>query len=265
MAALTGKVALVTGGGSGLGRAIVGRFIREGASVGVLEQSPQKAADLANEFDSARLSVTVGDVRNPEDNRRAVGTACERFGKLDIFVGNAGIYDNRVPLADIPLESVSAAFDELFAVNVKGYLLGVRAAIEELRRSKGCIIFTASVSSFSAGFGGVLYVASKHAIAGLTRQLAWELGPDIRVNAVAPGYAPTELRGLESLGQGKSGTAPAPENLPLQRISSAEDYADLYVLLASDTGRIATGSVFVADGGLSVAGPAFRGREQPPH
>lgn len=263
MAALTGKVALVTGGGSGLGRAIVGRFIREGACVGVLERAQQKAADLQDEFDSDHLSVTVGDVRSPDDNRRAVAAVCEQFGKLDIFVGNAGIYDNRVPLADIPLESVSAAFDELFAVNVKGYLLGVRAAVEELRRSKGCILFTASVSSFNAGFGGALYVASKHAIAGLTRQLAWELGPDIRVNGVAPGYAPTGLRGLESLHQGKTGTAPAPENLPLQRISSAEEYADLYVLLASDTGRIATGSVFVADGGLSVTGPAFRGWEKP--
>src|SRR5579863_2609171 len=188
--ALTGKVALVTGGGSGLGRAVVDRFVREGARVGVLERSARKAAELAEQFDREVLSVTVGDVRSAEDNVRAVADVTRRFEKLDVFVGNAGVYDNRARLDELPIDRLGAAFDELFSINVKGYLLGARAVLEELRRSRGAILFTASVSSYAAGFGGALYVASKHAIAGLTRQLAWELSPDIRVNAVAPGYVP---------------------------------------------------------------------------
>jgi NAD(P)-dependent dehydrogenase (short-subunit alcohol dehydrogenase family) len=260
MSALSGKIALVTGGGSGLGRAIVARFLREGAAVGVLEKSSESAAALTRDFDKSTLCVTVGDVTKADDNRRAVDEVRKRFGKLDVFVGNAGIYDNRAKLTDIPLERMGQAFDELFSVNVKGYLLGVRAAIDELRRSNGCVVLTGSVSGSTPGFGGVLYVASKHAVAGLVRQLAWELAPDIRVNGVAPGYVPSGLRGLESLGQGKSGTGPSAENLPLGRICTPDEYADLYVLLASDAGRVATGSVFSADGGLSVAGPAFKGR-----
>lgn len=259
MGALSGKVALVTGGGSGLGRALVERFIREGARVGVLERSEPRAAELAKAHSADELCVVVGDVSKADDNRRAVERVRETFGRLDVFVGNAGIYDNRIALAELRIEDIGPAFDELFSVNVKGYLLGVRAALDELRRAKGCILLTSSISGLAAGFGGVLYIASKHAIVGVVRQLAWELGPDIRINGVAPGYMPTELAGLSSLGQGKSSTGPKPENLPLGEIRRPEDYADLYVLLASDGGRVATGSMFSADGGLSVTGPAFKG------
>ena len=259
MGALNGKVALVTGGGSGLGRAVVDRFLDEGASVAVLERSPSAAAALEAAFAGCSLQVSIGDVRSPGDNRHAVETACDTFGKLDIFVGNAGIYDNRAALGDIPLERLPDAFSELFSINVLGYLMGVRAALDELRRNKGSVVLTASVSSYTAGFGGALHVASKHAIAGLVRQLAWELSPDVGVNAVAPGYVPTGLSGIEALGQAASQTGPKPEGLPLGEIRTPEDHAGLYVFLASDAGRISTGAVYPADGGLAMTGPAFKG------
>ncbi len=255
MGVLNGKVALVTGGGSGLGRAIVQRYLGEGARVGVLERSVERGAALEREFGRQALSVTIGDVRFAEDNRRAVSDLLKQFGRLDIFVGNAGVYDNRAAFQDFTPATLDAAFDELFQVNVKGYLLGARASLEELRKTRGCMVFTASVSSVAPGFGGVLYIAAKHAIAGLTRQLAWELAPEVRVNAVAPGYVPTELRGLESLAQGRTATAPSAKQLPLQQLPSAADYATYYVLLASEeSSRTATGTVLLADGGISLSG-----------
>ncbi|MBL0423041.1 SDR family oxidoreductase [Ramlibacter sp. AW1] len=118
------------------------------------------------------------------------------------------------------------------------------------------MIFTSSVSGSHAGFGGPLYVAAKHAVNGLTKQLAFELAPDIRVNAVAPGYVPTGLRGLQALGQQANPVAPAAADLPLQAIGTPEDYAGAYVFLASDAcARTATGTVMTLDGGASVRGP----------
>lgn len=267
MAALTGKVALVTGGGSGLGLAIVRRFVAEGARIGVLEYSPERAAALLKEFPADTLCATVGDVRSIADNQRAVADTCERFGKLDCFVGNAGIYDNRAKFNDIAPERLGSAFDELFSVNVKGYLLGAKAAAEALKKTRGSMLFTASVSSLTPGFGGVLYITAKHAIVGLTRQLAWELAPEIRVNAVAPGYVPSDLQGIQTLGQVSVRRPPQAAQLPLQVLPTADDYASYYVLLASDVGaRTATGTVLYADNGLSVFGmdhPAVWGKPLP--
>jgi NAD(P)-dependent dehydrogenase (short-subunit alcohol dehydrogenase family) len=265
MGALAGKVALITGGGSGLGLAIVRRFVAEGARVGVIECAQERAAALYREFPIESLCITVGDVRNIADNQRAVAETCAKFGRLDCFVGNAGIYDNRVRFNDIAPEQLGVAFDELFGINVKGYLLGAKAAAGALKASRGSMLFTASVSSSTPGFGGVLYLAAKHAIVGLTKQLAWELAPEIRVNAVAPGYVPSDLQGMQALGQ-QSPRRPPPQaaQLPLQVLPTAEDYTAYYVLLASETGaRTATGTVLYADHGLSVFGmdhPASWGR-----
>lgn len=262
MGLLDNKVALVTGGGSGLGRAIVQRFVSDGARVGVLELSRERADELERAFDREQVCVTVGNVTSPADNQRAVADVKAAFGRLDVFVGNAGVYDNRATLAQLPMDKLGAAFDELFGINVKGYMLGARAALAELKRTRGTILFTASISSYAPGFGGALYITAKHAITGLTRQLALELAPEICVNAIAPGYIPTQLAGLQSLGQGRSTTGPGKERLPLNHVPSPDDYAPFYALLASDQGRIASGAMFPLDHGLAATGPSFRGWEQ---
>lgn len=252
---LANKVALITGAATGLGRAVAARFLAEGARVVSLDRGP--ATPPADSGD--RFVAVTGDVRSTADNQAAVQTALDRFGRLDVFVGNAGIYDNRQPFRNFTADGLDAAFDELFNINVKGYLLGARAALDALAATRGCIIFTGSVSGTHAGFGGALYIAAKHAITGLTRQLAFELAPDVRVNAVAPGYVPTNLRGLESLAQKASGSGPTADELPLQVIGQPEDYAQAYVFLASDAAsRIATGTILTLDGGTSVRGPNYR-------
>jgi len=250
---LEGKTALITGAASGIGRAIAARFLSEGANVVAfdrVEPSPR------SETQGSAYAHVIGDVRSPADNQRAVDLAVSRFGRLDVFVGNAGLYDNRRAFRTFSAPELDAAFDEMFGVNVKGYLLGALAAADALAKARGCILFTSSVSGARAGFGGALYVAAKHAVNGLTKQLALELAPDIRVNAVAPGYVPTGLRGLDSLGQAASTTGPTPDQMPLQTLPTADDFAAAYVFLASDAcSRTATGSVLALDGGTAVRGP----------
>lgn len=253
---LEGFAALITGASSGIGLAVANAYRAEGAHVLVFDrQPPSNAIEGTADF-------VQGDVRSPEDNQRAVEKAVGVFGKLDVFIANAGIYDNRHGFADYTAQNLGPAFDELFGINVKGAMLGVAAAAPALRRSKGLIIFTGSVSGDRAGFGGAMYVAAKHAIHGLTRQLALEFAPDIRVNAVAPGYAPTSLKGLSLLDDDKPRRKPVASDLPLQEIAVPEDYAEAYVFLASKAGRrLATGTVMLLDGGLSIYGPPKRGEQ----
>ena len=183
---LDGQVALVTGGGSGIGRAVVERYVDEGARVAVIDRAPGRGEELRARFGD-RVAAIAGDVSRLDDNRRAVAATVAAFGRLDIFVGNAGVLDGFVPLSEMPEEKLAAACDELFAVNVKGCILGAKAALAELDEGSGCMIFTASGAGFTSAGGGVIYTASKHAVVGIIRQLAVELGPKIRVNGVAPG------------------------------------------------------------------------------
>ena len=268
---LHGRVALITGGSSGIGRAIVARFVDEGAKVGIMDIAPDAFVPTAAERGSVR--VVKGDVRRLADNIAAVEETVAAFGKLDIFVGNSGVGDGFRELVDLELDSIESAFDEMFAVNVKGYLLGAKAALPALVATGGCMIFTLSNSSFLADGGGPLYVASKHAGLGIVRQLAHELGPRIRVNGVAPGGTATDFRLLTSLGvacdgtqqraqevQGIGGTAPDMHEFladisPLALSPEPADHAGAYVLLASEeNARNITGTVINTDGGYGVRG-----------
>ena len=210
----------------------------------------------------AATAGVVGDVTAAADNARAVEVALERFGRLDTFVANAGMFDYGAGLMDTPVEALEKAFDELFAVNVKAYLLGARAAAPALLKSRGSLLMTASMSSTHAGIGGVVYTASKHAVVGLVRQLAYELAPEIRVNAVAPGFMATDIRGPQALGfeERTPSSLPGLEQIaraaaPLGFLPRPEDYAGHYVQLASRRNAAATTGVVVAcDGGLDVRG-----------
>lgn len=254
---MTRRAVLVTGAAGGIGRAVALRFLRDGAGVVGLDRAPPPAGDALLAHPGFRLAL--GDVREEADNMQAMALALGEFGRLDVFVGNAGVYDARRPAEAYAPGEAARAFDEVFAVNVKGCLLGALAAREALARVRGTVIFTASISSHAAGFGGAIYVAAKHAVAGLTRQLAFEWAPEIRVNAVAPGYVPT---GLTSVG-GAASDAPPPraEDRPLGVHAMPEDVAEAYAFLASEAGaRLATGTMLTLDGGSSLFGPGRRRR-----
>jgi NAD(P)-dependent dehydrogenase (short-subunit alcohol dehydrogenase family) len=261
---LEGQVALVTGAGSGIGRAIVERFIAEGARIGVLDRVPSRVEELQADFGKAVVAVP-GDVTRLADNKRALEQTVRAFGQLDIFVGNAGVFDRYTSLVDLPEDRLSDAFDEQFAVNVKGCLLGARVTFPELLKTEGCMVFTASVAGFNSGGGGVLYTASKHAVVGLIRQLAVELAPRVRVNGVAPGGVQTDLRGLAALGHSEQSHWAASgvdwdERLragsPLRLVMQPEDLASAYVFLASrENARALTGAIVHVDAGSSLRVP----------
>ncbi|MBV8683637.1 MAG: 3-(cis-5,6-dihydroxycyclohexa-1,3-dien-1-yl)propanoate dehydrogenase [Caulobacteraceae bacterium] len=260
MGALDGEVVLITGGASGLGRAIVERFLDEGARVTVLDRTPERLASLVAGAGD-RLEVAGGDVRSLADNRRAVEACVRRFGRLDCAVGNAGIWDYSVALDDLAEDQLDAAFDELFHVNVKGYLLLAKAALAELVRSSGSLVFTVSNAGFDPAGGGPLYTASKHAVVGLIRQLAYEFAPAVRVNGVAPGPIETDLRGPASLGLAEKSiasirlSAVAGPAVPLGKVPATSDYTGGYVFLASRRdSRPATGGVVSLDTGIAVRG-----------
>jgi NAD(P)-dependent dehydrogenase (short-subunit alcohol dehydrogenase family) len=191
-----------------------------------------------------------------------VARALDQFGRLDTFIGNVGMFDYGAGLVDTPIEALDHAFDELFAQNVKAYLLGVKAAIPALMESSGSVLLTASMSSTHAGVGGVVYTASKHAVVGLVRQMAYELAPRVRVNGVAPGFMRTDIRGPQSLGLGERTPSSVPDleqlassAVPLGFLPSPEDYTGHYVQLASRANAAATtGLVVACDGGLDVRG-----------
>ena len=257
---LANKVALITGGASGLGRAIVERFVEEGACVAILDRARERSEELAATLGD-RVIAIVGDVTNLGDNRRAVAETVARFARLDCFVGNAGIWDFSTSLADLPDDRIGSAFDELFGVNVKGYLLGAKAAYRELAKTRGSIIFTVSNAGFYPCGGGPLYTASKHAVVGLIRQLAYELAPKIRVNGVAPGAIPTDLRGPRSLEMADRSIAAVPlkemveKGLPLGKLPEPRHYTGPYVLLASsENSSTATGGVIICEGGIGIRG-----------
>lgn len=254
------QVALVTGGGSGIGRAVVRRFLEEGcAGVGVLVRSQEQAESLVKEFGES-VEIFLGDVRNPQDNLGAVEATVNKFGKLDTLVANAGVWDFFTRLEKMSLEQIANSFDEIFSINVKAYLLAAAAAAPHLRKSKGSMIFTLSNSAFYAGGGGPLYVASKHAGVGLVKQLAYEFAPDVRVNAVAPGGTVTPLRGPETLGKQENRLSEIPnfeasvaETMPLRFIAQPEDHAGHYVLLASQrNSKATTAAIIQSDGGWEI-------------
>jgi NAD(P)-dependent dehydrogenase (short-subunit alcohol dehydrogenase family) len=254
---LEGKAAVVTGAASGIGRAVVQAFLEAGARVVAFDQSAERLEALR----SNGVRAVAGDVRSREDNERAAADCRDAFGRLDVFVGNAGVFDRNATLESLEPEELERAFDEVYGINVLGYLQGVKACLPGLSERGGAVVLTVSNSALHAGSGGgVLYASSKSAVVGLVHQLAWELAPRIRVNGVSPGGTLTGLQIGTSLGGGghfadpvRSESAIRAAN-PLGVLPTAEDHAPLYVLLASDASRVMTGTILESDGGLGVRG-----------
>lgn len=257
MGRLNGRRAIVTGAGSGIGRAVVQRYIAEGAQVVAVVR---KEADVAGlETDGA--VVVIGDVSRYDTAERAVAAAVDRFGGLDVYVANAGLWDFHKRVEKQSPEELAQAFQEVFGVNLLGTLYGARASLDELRKTGGSVIATGSNACFLAGGGGALYTASKFALRGLVMQLAKEFAPDVRVNGVAPGATDTALSGPAALGQATrelngdaARTAAMAEHMLLGRISAPEDHASLYVLLAArEESAYITGAMLLSDGGLTIS------------
>lgn len=248
MSRLSGKVAIITGAASGIGKAMARRFAAEGAAV------------LASDIDEARLervvggiverggtaSAQVGDISDRAAAESLIAAALSAHGRLDILCNNAGVLDNLTPLADC----TDDLWRKVMGVNLDGPFFACRAAIPAMiEAGGGSIVNTASAAGIAGGRGGAAYTASKHALVGMTRNVAWFYGPKgIRCNAIAPGAIATPMAGR---------LVPNPDGFDRMKdyfstvppMGKPDAVADAALFLASDEGRYVSGAVLSVDGG----------------
>ncbi len=241
---LDNRVALVTGAASGFGEAIARRYAAEGASVVVADLNDQTGRKVAEEIGGAYVHADVSD---RDDVRAMIGTAVERYGRLDTMVNNAGVTHVNRPMLEVGEEE----FDRIFAVNVKAIYLAAMETVPLMReQGGGCIINTASTAGLRPRPGLTWYNASKGAVITLTKSMAAELGPDnIRVNALCPVAGDTPL--LPSF-LGANSREAFEATVPLGRLSTSEDVAKAALWLASDEASFITGVALEVDGGRCV-------------
>lgn len=262
---LAGKVAIISGGGTGIGAATARRFAAEGAKV-VVTGRRKDPLDLVA-ADTGAIAVP-GDVTDPEHGPAAVRAAVGTFGGLDVIVANAGTGFGGTA-GDVDDERWQRTLD----VNVTGVLRLVRAAIPSLiERGGGSIVLVSSTSGFVSATDSAAYVTSKHALLGLARSIAVDYGPHgIRTNAIAPGWVVTPMGDdeMDTVAERRGMTreeayALATATVPLRRPATADEIASCILFLASDESSIITGSVLVADAGGLAADIATIPFDQPP-
>ena len=249
---LRGKVAIVTGGASGIGAAIAGRFAGEGASQVLLglPGEKDKADGLRSRLGEETTEFVGGDITDPATAALTVKAALERFGRLDILVNNAGIDYSGVDLLDTELEYSHRVMD----VNFFGTLLMTQAAGRVMRPAGGAIVNVAS----RAGVVGVptmaVYGASKAALVSLTRTAALELAPSIRVNAIAPGATETPMMRtwIDEQDDPASFERSLAASIPMGRLARPREIADAVLFLASDEASHITGTILPIDGGYTT-------------
>src|ERR1700755_1245245 len=234
----TGKVALVTGGGNGIGRATSVAFARQGAKVVVVDRDgdgAQATVGIIRQNNGEAVAVTA-DVTRTADVKAYMKAAIETYGRIDCFFNNAGIEGKVAPTAEYD----EAMFDAVIGVNVKGVFLGLRHVLPEMiRQGSGAVVNTASIAGLVGSPGMPAYVASKHAVIGLTKTAAGEVARQgVRVNAVCPG--PVDTRMIHDIEKQISPDAPGVVGeryqaaIPTGRYTTVEEIANMVLFLCSD-------------------------------
>lgn len=257
---LDGKVAVVTGGASGMGRATVHRFLEEGAEVIIGDLNETNNKDLMDELtrtgSADRAECLRVDVSVEDDVQRMIRAATERFGRLDVVFNNAGLGGAFGPITELDVDD----WDFTFHVLVRGVFLGIKHAARVLieQGEGGSILNTASVAGLCGGNGPQAYSAAKSAVVNLSQSTAIELGPHrIRVNAICPGAI---LTPLFHQGDPDAATEIGATLQPWPEVGRPEDIAGAALFLASDDSNFVTGHALTVDGGIMAAGPHLYGK-----
>lgn len=246
---LEGKVALVTGASRGIGKAIAGAYAAAGASV-MLSSRKRDALDAAAAEIGGDVDVVVANAGDPDQAAAAVKACVDRFGAVDILVNNAATNPYFGPAIDIDL----ARYDKTWEVNLRGALVWTQEAWKQsMAEAGGCVLNIASVGGLSVEPGIAIYNTTKAALIHLTKTLAAELAPSVRVNAIAPGLVKTDMaRALWEPAEDRIAAS-----MPLARLGEPDDIAHAALFLASDLASWVTGHTLVVDGG-ALLGPGAR-------
>lgn len=242
---LNQKIAIVTGAGSGMGKAEAIGFAKEGAKVVVADvnlQTAQATCDAIVAFGGEAMAVAV-DVTSQEDLQNLVDVTVQKYGRIDVLVNNAGIFDYYTNSLDTSEE----LWDRIFNINVKAFFqLSNLVLPHMLAQKKGAIVNIGSVAGLVAQMGGAAYTASKHAVSGYTKHLAAVYGKEgIKINAICPGTIRTAM--TEEMLK----TRPT-DKIPLDRFGDVQEVVDLAVFLASDEARFMSGALVTIDGGYTM-------------
>lgn len=244
---LKDKVAIVTGSTSGMGRATAELFAREGAKVVVTGRNEDRAKEVVDKIkaEGNEAIYVIVDMLNINDIKKIFDVTIETYGTVDILFNNAGML-SIATMDKLSLEE----WDNTFKVNVTAplYLTQLCAPIMK-EKGKGVVINTSSVAGAHGHHGMPAYVSSKHAIAGLTKSMAWELGPEIRANAILPGAIMTAM--VESVG-GDTAVSHLITGSPLKKAGQPEEIATAALFLASDDSSFVTGQLIRVDGGIDI-------------
>lgn len=243
MKLLENKVAIVTGGASGIGKAIVELFVKQGAKVVIADIDEKNGHAMLNEGGEGNIVFIKADASSAEDNRKIVETAIENFGALHIAVNNAGIGGPAAAVGDYPLDGWKKVID----INLNGVFYGMHYQLPEIEKVGGSIINMASILG-TVGFAqSSAYSAAKHGVLGLTKSAAWEYGTrGVRINALGPGFVSTPLVDNAMDEETKNYLA---SQHAMQRLGKPEEIAEMVLWLASDKASFATGAYFPVDGG----------------
>jgi NAD(P)-dependent dehydrogenase (short-subunit alcohol dehydrogenase family) len=244
----TGKVALVTGAASGIGRATALAFAAEGARVAILDRTAValRETEAALKQAGGEVLVIACDVSIPEQVEAAVAQVVEQFGRLDIAFNNAGVENKAQPLHEIELEE----WDRILDINLRGTFVCMKHEIAQMvRQGGGVVVNTSSGAGIRGVAGGASYAASKHAIIGMTRSAALDYAKqNIRVNAILPGNIETPMMDRFTSGDLQK----AIDLEPVGRLGKPEEIAEAVLWMSSDLGGFVTGSAVVVDGGWSL-------------
>lgn len=241
------KVALVTGAGSGIGRASAERFAAEGARVAVVDLKGAEEVAAAIEAAGGEAIALATDVADEEAVAAMATAAIERFGRVDVLMNNAGVLDDYLAAADMP----TAVWERVLGVNLNAQFFTARALLPQMvERGAGAIVNVASTAGLNGGNGGAAYTASKHAVIGFTRQLCFDYArKGIRCNVLCPGAVETGMT-KEIFASPDAAVMEAVESAPIGRWAQPEELAAAALFLASDEASFVNGAVYLVDGGF---------------
>lgn len=245
---LENKVVIVTGAGSGIGGAAAKRFANEGYNVVLNGRTESKLQNIAIDIDKPdNLLICAGDVSSENDVEQLINNTIEKFGQIDILVNNAGIAVMG-EIEDVSLDDWHKQMD----INTGGMFLTIKYALPHLKKSKGCIVNTSSVSGLGGDWGMFSYNATKGAVSNMTRALALDLAKyGIRINAIAPSLTRTDM--TDGIMDDKELMEKFKNRIPMERPAEPEEIADVIYFLSGHDARFVNGVILPVDGGLNAS------------